>query len=205
MTKSAVKVGVIDAGIGNWKSFLNIFDYLGIRAEVARSPELVGNYSHIILPGVGNFTVASKNLEDRDWVNPLIGFARTGSPILGVCLGMQLLGCKSSEGPGAGLGLMDFESTRLLGDGSYRVPHIGWNRLSVKRDHQLLKNLGEDARFYFSHSFAVSESHPAQVASTRHNSSFSSVVVSNNIAGVQFHPEKSQLHGINFLENFVSW
>lgn len=205
MTKGGSKVGVIDAGIGTWRAFLTILDYLRVDAEVVRSPESIANYSHIVLPGVGHFTPAATRLEEGGWVAPLKKFAESGKPFLGVCLGMQLLGTKSVEGPGAGLGLIDFETTPLSSDGPFRVPNIGWNRLSVNKEHHLLQNRAQDARFYFSHSFAVTEGHSASVASTSHNSPFSSVIVRDNVAGAQFHPEKSQLHGINFLENFVSW
>lgn len=205
MTMAGLRVGVVDAGIGTWRALLTILDYLDVNAEVARSPELIDNYSHIILPGVGNFTLGAKRLEEGGWTGSLAKFAASGKPCLGVCLGMQLLGSKSSEGTGSGLGLIDFDSKRLSSDGPFRTPNIGWSSISVTRGHHLLKNQAEDARFYFSHSFALTEGHSATVATATHNLPFTSIVVKDNVAGAQFHPEKSQSHGINFLENFVSW
>lgn len=205
MTIAGPRVGVVDAGLGTWRAFLTILDYLGVDAEVARSPELVDNYSHIILPGVGNFTLGAKSLEEGGWTGSLAKFAESGKPFLGVCLGMQLLGSKSSEGPGFGLSLIEFDSKRLSSDGPFRTPNIGWSSISVTTRHHLFKNQAEDARFYFSHSFGLTEVHSATVATATHNSPFTSVVVKDNVAGAQFHPEKSQSHGINFLENFVSW
>jgi glutamine amidotransferase len=85
------------------------------------------------------------------------------------------------------------------------VPNIGWSSLEIAKNHHLLNNLAPDARFYFSHSFAVDGAHPASIATTTHNSKFASVVAKGNVAGAQFHPEKSQIHGVNLLRNFVSW
>ena len=205
MTDSQAKIGVVDAGIGTWKAFISILEHLGVRAEVTRAPELLGNFSHLILPGVGNFVSASSQLQEGGWTGPLVSFAESGKPFLGVCLGMQLLGSQSAEGLGSGLGLIEFESTRLPSEGPYRVPNIGWSSLAITKNHNLFENHASDARFYFSHSFGINGVHPNAIAKTLHNSPFTSVIAKGNVVGAQFHPEKSQLHGINFLRNFVNW
>lgn len=205
MTDPQAKIGVVDAGIGTWKAFITILEHLGVRAEVTRAPELLGNFSHLILPGVGNFVSASSQLQEGGWTGPLVSFAESGKPFLGVCLGMQLLGSQSAEGLGSGLGLIEFESTRLPSEGPYRVPNIGWSSLAITENHNLFENQASDARFYFSHSFGINGVHPNAIAKTLHNSAFTSVIAKGNVAGAQFHPEKSQLHGINFLRNFVNW
>ena len=204
MTDPQAKIGVVDAGIGTWKAFITILEHLGVRAEVTRAPELLANFSHVILPGVGNFISASSQLQEGGWTGPLVSFAESGKPLLGVCLGMQLLGSQSAEGLGSGLGLIEFESTRLPSEGPYRVPNIGWSSLAITNSHYLFDNQASDARFYFSHSFGISGEHHNAIATTLHNSLFTSVIAKDNVAGAQFHPEKSQLHGINFLRNFVS-
>ncbi len=205
MTDPQAKIGVVDAGIGTWKAFITILEHLGVRAEVAQAPESLDNFSHLILPGVGNFVSASRQLQEGGWTGPLVSFAESGKPFLGVCLGMQLLGSQSAEGIGSGLGLIEFASTRLPSEGTYRVPNIGWSTLAITKNHHLFENQSSDARFYFSHSFGIDGVHPNAIAKTFHNSPFTSVIAKGNVAGAQFHPEKSQLHGINFLRNFVSW
>jgi glutamine amidotransferase len=198
-----ISVGIIDIGIGTWASQLNIIRFLGYEAETVNEPEGLESFSHIILPGVGNFARAIEKLDSKGWRDSITNYAATGSKLLGVCLGMQLLGNSSEEGPGAGLGLLDFASISLSQDGPRRVPNIGWGKVHPKNNNQLLQNLGNDPRFYFVHSFAVPAQVDSAVGISQHNSEFASVVSKGNISGVQFHPEKSHRFGMRLFENFL--
>jgi glutamine amidotransferase len=117
---------------------------------------------------------------------------------------MQLLGSGSREGEGTGLDLLDFSSEQLSTEGQLRIPHIGWNTVQQTSVHPIFKDWTEDSRFYFVHSFAVSDSCPDSIGTTVHNKPFTSIVAKKNIVGVQFHPEKSHKHGQTLLTNFVA-
>jgi len=196
-------VGVINFGIGTWASVVNMLDALGINGSMCRDPNQISKYSHLILPGVGNFSTAASKLDDLGWSEPLLKQIHGGVPTLGICLGMQLLGEDSEESPGRGLGVMAFTSKRLSDSGNLRVPHMGWNSVEPNSDHPIFKNWSSDFRFYFAHSYAVPLSVPSCVGVSFHNQPFSSVVAHENVVGVQFHPEKSHFYGKKVFENFV--
>jgi glutamine amidotransferase len=197
-------VGVVNYGVGTWTSVVNMLESIGADAESCTDPEQLGQFTHLILPGVGNFSVASSRLDSLGWRQALVSRATSGTPILGICLGMQLLGSGSSEGEGEGLALLNFQSEQLSSEGQLRIPHIGWNTVEQNSDHPIFDNWTEDSRFYFVHSFAVSDTCPDAIGTTVHNKPFASVVAKGNIVGVQFHPEKSHKHGQTLLTNFVA-
>ena len=204
MASESVLVGVVDYGIGTWTSVVNMLDSIGVDGESCGDPEQIDRFSHLILPGVGNFSVASSRLDTLGWRSALTARAEFGIPFLGICLGMQLLGTGSSEGEGEGLSLLNFKSEPLSSDGDLRVPHIGWNTVRETSEHQIFNGWTEEFRFYFVHSFAVSASCPESIGITEHNMPFSSVVAKGNIVGVQFHPEKSHKYGQRLLSNFAT-
>ena len=199
-----VSVGIIDLGIGTWASQVNIIRFMGYKVETVIDPRNLPEFTHAILPGVGNFARAAERLNSNGWRESIREYADNGSKLLGVCLGMQLLGQSSEEGPGSGLGLLDFECTTLDSDGLRRVPNIGWGRVQSTVNHSLLRDLGDNSRFYFSHSYSVPAGVDSTVGITEHNSIFSSVVAKGNISGVQFHPEKSHRYGMRLFENFLN-
>lgn len=203
MALRSALVGVVDYGIGTWTSVVNMLDSIGVDGESCDDPSQIDRFSHIILPGVGNFSVASARLDTLGWRTALSSKADSGAPILGICLGMQLLGRGSSEGEGEGLSLLNFTSEPLSTDGDLRVPHIGWNTVQATSDHEIYTGWTEEFRFYFVHSFAVSASCPESIGITEHNNPFSSVVAQGNVLGVQFHPEKSHKYGQKLLSNFA--
>lgn len=196
-------VGVINAGIGNWSSVVNAFDYVGISAASVSNPDELYGFSHAVLPGVGNFSKASSLLKAAGWSNAIKGFVARGDPFLGICLGMQLLGKSSEEGDSEGLGVLDFSTVALSASGPQRVPHIGWATVRHESGSPLLSGLSLEARFYFSHGFAIQENATCSVGRTSHNESFISVVALGQVFGVQFHPEKSHENGQKLLTNFA--
>ncbi len=201
---SQVSVGIIDLGIGTWASQVNIIRYMGYKVETVMDPIHLSKFTHVILPGVGNFAKAAEKLNSNGWRESIKGYAENGSKLLGVCLGMQLLGKSSEEGPGVGLGVLDFNCRILDSEGLRRVPNIGWGQIQSTQDHPLLRDLGENARFYFSHSYSVPAGLDSTVGTTEHNSIFSSAISRDNVSGVQFHPEKSHRYGMRLLENFLN-
>lgn len=196
-------VGVVDYGVGTWTSVVNMIDSLGINVESCQNPDELGKFSHIILPGVGNFSVAASQLDLMGWRHSLLEKVSAGLPTLGICLGMQLLGEASEESSGKGLGVMPFESQKLSENGALRVPHMGWNSVEIQTEHEIFSGWTPESRFYFVHSFAVPLSGASTIGVTKHNEIFSSVVARENVVGVQFHPEKSHRFGKKLFENFV--
>lgn len=196
------RVGILDYGVGTWTSVLNMIDSMGCDSLPCSSPLDLGEATHLVLPGVGNFGRASEALEGGKWVDAVISFAASGRPVLGICLGMQLLGLGSEEAKGVGLGLMSFRSKKLDINGTIRTPHMGWSSIEPSTDHPIFDGWDSDFRFYFVHSYAVPENAPESIGLTKHNQKFSSMVAKDNIIGVQFHPEKSRKYGMKLLENF---
>ena len=196
-------VGIVHSGIGTTASMLNMFRHIGCQAELAVTPDGLDRYSHLVLPGVGHFSEGSGRLASGGWREPIIEFARTGKPLLGVCLGMQLLGTGSDEGPGEGLGLLPIRLQKLESKPGTPVPHMGWNTVATVRAPSQLLDDDEDARYYFVHSFAASATSPEAQGITQYGVPFASVVGHDNVYGVQFHPEKSHRFGMSLLRNFA--
>jgi glutamine amidotransferase len=196
-------VGVADYGVGTWVSVLNMLTSVGIRSDSCQDPKELYKFSHIVLPGVGNFSAAAAQLEQFGWTEELLNQISSGTPTLGICLGMQLLGKESQESPANGLGVMEFTSEKLSDAGGFRVPHMGWNSVEKQSDHVIFSGWSTDFRFYFAHSYAVPQSCSNSVGLSLHNQPFSSVVAHENVVGVQFHPEKSHRFGKKIFENFV--
>lgn len=203
-------IAVIDYGMGNIGSVLNMLMRLGVTARITSSKADVDTAEKIILPGVGRFDQGMKNLAESG----LRGILEKrvidqGVPILGICLGMQLFSRRSEEGALEGLGWIDAETVRFRFDASavkLRVPHMGWNSLEKRTDHSFTRNLFEmaDLRFYFAHSYHI-ECHFERnvLAETIHGYAFPSVICKDNILGVQFHPEKSHRYGLALIKNFT--
>jgi imidazole glycerol-phosphate synthase subunit HisH len=186
----------------------NMFRYASIPAEVTSSPESLDRFSHLVLPGVGHYTEGTTRLNDGGWREPIIDFAGSGKPLLGVCLGMQLLGEGSEEGDGEGLGLLPFRLEKIPVAPGTPVPHMGWNTVVASGKGSPLLESEEEARFYFVHSFAVRADSAVAQGVTDYGVPFASVVGHENVHGVQFHPEKSHRFGLTLLRNFAresSW
>lgn len=203
-------VAVIDYGRGNVRSVANAIEYCGADVVVTADPATIDDATHIILPGVGAFGDAMTALHARHIPEVLHRQAfEKGKPFLGVCLGMQLLASLSAEhGEHEGLGWIAGDVVRFTpGPDALKIPHMGWNNISVKKQHPLLERLSaEQLNFYFVHSYHFRPSDPdVLVAVCDFGSPFAAVVAKDNIVAAQFHPEKSQDSGIEVLENFIAW
>jgi glutamine amidotransferase len=202
---SRPSVVVVDYGMGNRRSVQKALEHVGARAAITNDHDQLHAADGLVVPGVGAFPRAMRNLQDLGLVELLVARAAEGTPILGICLGMQLLFERSSEiEPAAGLGLLAGEVTRL-DTGGLRIPHIGWNEVEFERPSALTKGLpAGGCPFYHVHSFAARPSDPADiVGSTDYGERFATFVVRDNVSGVQFHPEKSSGHGLTLLGNFT--
>jgi imidazole glycerol-phosphate synthase subunit HisH len=198
---------IIDYGVGNLGSIRNMLRKVGEEALITSELEAIARADRLVLGGVGAFDAGMANLAARDLVHVLSQrVLERRVPILGICLGMQLFGTGSEEGSRAGLGWVQARSVKFRGtpDGPHRVPHMGWNTCLPRRSSPLLDGLEADSRFYFVHSYHLECAEGADVAAvTRYGYEFPSVIVHGNIAGTQFHPEKSHRFGARLLENFV--
>lgn len=200
---------ILDYGLGNPASIENMVRRAGGQAVISSDPLVVGQADKFILPGVGAFDEGMTNLTGaaffpvfRDKV--LI----EKKPLLGICLGMQLLSESSEEGVLPGLGWIQSETVRFSGEVfsgyDYRVPHMGWTEVSFSDRSGLFENMYEDARFYFVHSYHVKCKDPRNVAvQAGYGIPFTAGIRQNNIYGVQFHPEKSHKYGLRLIENFL--
>jgi glutamine amidotransferase len=196
-------IAIIDYDAGNIASIGNMFRYIGMRAVLTRNASEIGKASHIVLPGVGAFDagmhkIKQYNLDDILSEEVLV----KKKPVLGICLGMQLMGKSSDEGLEPGLGWIDMKAHKFQSE-SLKVPHMGWNDISNFTDNPLIRSEGQ--RFYFVHSYYVKPgNNEDSIMKTNYGVEFSSAVMSGNILGVQFHPEKSHRFGMSLLSNFGS-
>jgi len=203
----ARRVAVVDYGVGNLDSVERALDECGARPTVTADAGEIERADAIVVPGVGAFARGMAGLRSRGLDEVLTERARAqGVPLLGLCLGMQLLAAGSDESPGVpGLGWFDAAVRRLTSNGDLeRVPHVGWNELRIERDCHLLANIPSGTDFYFVHSYYVDCADEGDViATTPYCTGFPSVIGRGNVWGVQFHPEKSQRAGFRLLQNFL--
>lgn len=180
---------------------------IGADCQIASTPEGIRAATKLVLPGIGAFDHGIEALSERGLVEPLRNRVLQGEiPILGVCLGAQLLGDASAEGQRPGLGLLRIRSERFVADraAGIRVPHMGWNVIKPRRSAPILRDLEYDARFYFVHSYHLVCTDPALVLATAvYGIEFTAMFHWRNIYGAQFHPEKSHRFGMRLLQNFV--
>jgi glutamine amidotransferase len=201
-------IGVLNYGVGNVGSFLNMFKKIGIDSQPVTTPSEVSSVSRLILPGVGSYDFAMRSLADKDLVEPLKRFAASGRPLLGICLGMQLLVDSSEEGALPGLGLIQGSCRRIERSPSapaLRTPHMGWNPIRAERKNSILADVPSENRFYFVHSYFVQPTRPSDVlATTEYGTAFASMIAKENIVGAQFHPEKSHHFGMKLLHGWAT-
>jgi glutamine amidotransferase len=200
-------ISVIDYGVCNLGSMLNMLRKVGAEARLVSTAAELDGAEKLILPGVGAFDNGITALRERGLVEPLRRKVLEDKvPLLGVCLGMQMLGRGSEEGSMDGLGLVDAEARRFrfAPDSGHKVPHMGWNLLAPRRDSALLRELDARTRFYFCHSYHMVCNDPADVlASATYGGDFVAMIQHDNIYGAQFHPEKSHRFGMALLHNFA--
>lgn len=197
--------GVLNLTNSNAPAVNSVLEKLGFSSALTCEPSDLSSLSHLIVPGVGSFAAVAQEVRNiQSLPEALLSFAQSGKPILGICLGMQLLGKSSEESPGVqGLGMIDFKvATMKSQDSQHPIPHVGWNQVRIKIDNPLFEGVPTETDFYFSHSFQVTDTRFG-ITETRYSELFSSSVRKDNIFGVQFHPERSQEYGHRILQNFL--
>jgi imidazole glycerol-phosphate synthase subunit HisH len=194
-------IAIIDYGMGNLRNVRRGFAEVGHEALVTEDPQVIAGAEKIVLPGVGAFGEAVRRIDEKGLRAPLLRQIEKGTPLLGICLGMQLLYRMSEESPdAAGLGVLDGEVKKF--SDQVKVPHIGWNDVVAMQGQGLLDAAGESRCFYFVHSFYAPVSE-LTIATTFYGIDFSSAVMKGKTFGVQFHPEKSQEAGLQILKRFA--
>lgn len=182
----------------------NILKSFNLSPCLIESTSNFNHYDKIIIPGVGAFDNFMEKLKATGLDLAIKRHSKTRKPILGICVGAQVLGESSQEGNLNGLALLPMTVNRFKCQKEYPIPHMGWNTISIQKDHALFQNLSVDHRFYFAHSYHFAPRDPSYILSnTNYPSPFPSIVAKDHIIAVQFHPEKSQSHGLNLLKNFA--
>ena len=196
-------IAIIDYGMGNLRSVQKAFEFLGFAAEIVEEPERLSGATHLVLPGDAAFGDAMRNLRAAGWDQAILEGIAAKKPFLGICVGLQLMFSESEEmGQHSGLGIMPGKCVRF--PVTERVPQIGWNQVAIKRDVPLLAGVPEGSFFYFVHSFYVETVNESDcVATTDYGLDYTSIAGDGRVFGVQFHPEKSQAHGLRLLDNFA--
>lgn len=203
-------ITIVNYKMGNLGSIRNMLKYLGIESFISSDPNEIEKAQKIILPGVGSFDKAISNIKELGLFDVLNKKAlKEKTPILGICLGMQLLARNSEEGVLEGLGWVDAEVKKFRFENTsnekLKIPHMGWNTVETDLNHKLFDDLHNENRFYFVHTYYMTTSvNTSIIGSTKHGHSFTSAVQNDNILGVQFHPEKSHKFGMQLLKNFVN-
>ncbi len=198
-------IAIIDYDAGNLKSVEKALGHLGKETVVTRDPQTILAADQAILPGVGAFGDAMGNLHRFGLVDVIHGFADSGKPFLGICLGQQLFFESSEESPGVkGLGLLAGKIRKLPGGTGLKIPHMGWNSLEIMDGKRLFRDIDQGAYVYFVHSYYLEASDPADVAAvTEYGTRIHAAVEHNNLFACQFHPEKSGETGLQILRNFA--
>jgi imidazole glycerol-phosphate synthase subunit HisH len=203
-------IAIVDCGIGNLRSVHKAFERVGHAAHITQSPEDIARAHAVVLPGQGAFRDCMAQLGEHDLLDPVHEFIRSGRPYLGICLGLQLLMTESEEfGCHKGMNILQGRVRRFphgfadIQGQVLKVPHMGWNQAHVARPAPIFDGIPDNAYFYFAHSFYIEPVSDAAVASiTDYGMRFVSGIWHDNMFGVQFHPEKSQAHGLRILKNF---
>lgn len=199
-------IAIVDYGLGNLGSILNMLRTIGEKAVITSDKRVLEAADKIILPGVGAFDAGVENLKARGLFGLLQQQAGTGKPMMGICLGMQLLGRKSEEGEEEGLNLIPFDNVRFSfqEDCGLKVPHMGWDLVKFAKTDKILDGIENTQRYYFVHSYHAKCDYAKHVLmSCDYGYEFAAAVSCDHIYGVQFHPEKSHDFGMRLLENFA--
>ena len=199
-------ISILDYGMGNIGSLINMFMQVGEDVAVIGNKNEVLKANKLVLPGVGSFKAAMQRINEipglRDALD--VKALKHQIPILGVCLGMQLLTDSSQEGPADGLGWISGTTKKFQKIGDIKIPHMGWNAARVVQENKLTESINDESKYYFVHSYYVEvRDKQSSLLKTEHGVVFDSAIVRENIFGVQFHPEKSHKHGMKLLGSFA--
>ncbi len=202
-------ITIINYNAGNIKSIQNMLKRIGAKSCISGDAKEIEQAEKLILPGVGHFDYGMRNLQESGLIEVLNKKVKIDkTPLLGICLGAQLLGNRSEEGVLPGLGWIDMEVVKFDENKlpkNLKIPHMSWNEIKIKKQSTLLEGLSNDSRFYFVHSYHLKCNNESDVlTTTTYGYEYTSAVESKNIFGVQFHPEKSHKYGMRLLENFIS-
>jgi imidazole glycerol-phosphate synthase subunit HisH len=200
------EIAIVDFGMGNLRSVQKALEKTGSAAIITSDPNRVGEAEKLILPGVGAFEQAIARLRESGLDCPIIEHVRKDKPLLGICLGLQLLFTKSYEdGEHQGLGVIAGDVVRFTDAPGLKIPHMGWNEVSIRRPTPMLAGLPDRSHFYFVHSYYVRPDDPHVIAGeTDYPTPFTSAIRQGNLFATQFHPEKSQQLGLSILHNFAT-
>ncbi|HTX19609.1 MAG TPA: imidazole glycerol phosphate synthase subunit HisH [Bacteroidota bacterium] len=195
-------IGIIDYRLNNLRSVQKAFEKVGASAFISSDPKDLARADKLVLPGVGAFGAAMGNIATLGLEPTIRRHVESGRPLIGICLGMQLLFSRSCE-----LGLFDgldfIKGEVKLFPGSVKIPHIGWNQVELRGASPLMKSVEEKSFVYFVHSYYAEPKEPVTIATTEYGFHFTSAVQKSNVFGIQFHPEKSQKAGLQMLKNFA--
>ena len=199
-------IGIINYGLGNLSSGKNAFKKVSQEVEVFEDPNLIEKYSKIVLPGVGSFKAGMDLLVKKKWNDKIQKFVKSGKYLFGICLGMQLLFKNGFEdGETEGLNLIEGSVTEMEVDKNLKLPHVGWNSLIFKKEHELFYKINKNIDYYFVHSYSCNPvDRKLILAEFNYGKNFTSTVVRDNVIGTQFHPEKSLPSGLQLIKNFVN-
>ncbi len=198
-------IKIIDYGVGNIKAFVNLYKRLGIEIEIASNEKSLSNASKLILPGVGHFDYAMDKFSESGMMNTVNNLVVNEKvPVLGICVGMQIMARSSDEGSKKGLGWINANVKKIdTNKNNLRLPHMGWNNIIINKNDSILKNLDNDSRFYFLHSYFFNcKNEQNIIAFSNYGLNFPSIIRQDNIIGIQCHPEKSHEFGEQILKNF---
>jgi glutamine amidotransferase len=206
-----MSVSIIDYGMGNLRSVQKGFEKIGAQAKVINTPQQIADAEAIVLPGVGAFKNCLENLDSLKLITPIIRSIESGKPFLGICLGLQILFTESEEfGSTSGLDIIKgkvirFKTNTCDNTPHLKIPHMGWNSISIKKETPYLKSIENETYLYFVHSYYVKPENEKVIATTTdYGVEFVSSILKDNIFACQFHPEKSQKAGLKILENFTT-
>tara|TARA_B100001059_G_C17638954_1_gene478332 strand:+ start:60 stop:668 length:609 start_codon:yes stop_codon:yes gene_type:complete len=199
-------ITIVDYGMGNVGSIKNMLKYIGKESNITSDPDKIYKSSKLILPGVGSFDIAMRNIEKHNLLEVLnLKALKDKIPILGICLGMQILTNDSEEGTLKGLGWINASTIKFkLDETKFKIPHMGWNTVKLANENSLSNKFSSDTRFYFVHSYFVKvNDEKNSILKTQYHINFDSAINNDNIYGVQFHPEKSHKNGMQLFNNFI--
>ena len=199
-------INILDIGCGNLGSLVNVLKFLNIKNKIINSPKEILDSDSLILPGDGSFKIMNF-LEKKNYVSALNNYVESNKPLLGICLGMQFFSNKSMEDENIkGFCWIPGEVKKFETKKNFKIPHIGYNSIIIEQNHKILENIKDFSDFYFVHSYYYSTfSEKNVLAKTNYSINFPSIIYDKNIIGTQFHPEKSQENGIQFLKNFYNF
>ena len=199
-------IAIVDYGMGNVGSIKNMLKHIGTESVITSDPDQINRASKLILPGVGSFDVAMKNIKKNDLLEVLnIKALKDKIPVLGICLGMQILTNSSEEGVSKGLCWINAKTIKFkFNETKFKIPHMGWNTVELTNKNLLSKEFNTNTRFYFVHSYFVKvNDEKNSILKTHYHIKFDSAINNENIYGVQFHPEKSHKNGMQLFKNFI--